>query len=415
MSGKAEGSHYELVADTYTIGRPGAYFHDAEALDTSVWVFGSTWTQAWECFDGFCFGPAYVHVINSDVAVEIEDPTGVLVFATTVTTTADGGEYWFWPGFTFPGFHLDIPYADFATIAGTYTARLSSVADLPDLFPSDPLSAGAGNPYEATPWEGFFDVPEDQIPADDEGPVVSAVVANPNPLAVNTDTTLTANVDDTLTGGSKILIAEYSIDGGSRVDMDAQDGDFDEVNEDATALVLGFAEAGIRTFCVDGTDIVSNIGSEECILLAVFDPDGGFVTGGGWINSPEEAYVPNPSLTGKANFGFVSKYKKGTTEPTGQTEFQFHVADLNFHSDSYQWLVVTGSNYAMFKGEGTINGDNDSQGNPYKFKIWAGDAAPDTFRIRIWTEDEVTAAETDVYDNGSDQPIGGGSIVIHDK
>jgi hypothetical protein len=46
--------------------------------------------------------------------------------------------------------------------------------------------------------------------------------------------------------------------------------------------------------------------------------------------------------------------------------------------------------------------------------LWAGDDAPDTFRIRIWTEDQA-GVETDVYDNGSDQAIGGGSIVIHTK
>jgi len=71
--------------------------------------------------------------------------------------------------------------------------------------------------------------------------------------------------------------------------------------------------------------------------------------------------------------------------------------------------VVTGSDYAMFKGTGTINGEG-----AYKFRIWAGDDDPDTFRIRIWEEDEY-ANETDIYDNGSDQAIGGGSIVIHTK
>ena len=81
----------------------------------------------------------------------------------------------------------------------------------------------------------------------------------------------------------------------------------------------------------------------------MFDPEGGFVTGGGWINSPEGAYTADPTLTGKANFGFVSKYKKGATTPTGETEFQFRVADLNFHSDIYQWLVVAGAR-AQYKG-----------------------------------------------------------------
>jgi hypothetical protein len=38
-------------------------------------------------------------------------------------------------------------------------------------------------------------------------------------------------------------------------------------------------------------------------FLVVYDPDVGFVTGGGWIDSPESAYMPDPSLTGRANFG----------------------------------------------------------------------------------------------------------------
>jgi hypothetical protein len=174
-----------------------------------------------------------------------------------------------------------------------------------------------------------------------------------------------------------------------------------------------YAEAGIYDVCLTVND--GYVDSEEvCTIAVVYDPDGGFVTGGGWIDSPAGAYKPDTSLSGKANFGFVSKYKKGATTPTGNTEFQFHAADLNFHSTSYDWLVVTGSNYARFKGVGTINGEGE-----YKFMLWAGDGTgaegADTFRIRIWTEEEVTAVETDVYDNGSDQAIGGGSIVVHTK
>lgn len=148
----------------------------------------------------------------------------------------------------------------------------------------------------------------------------------------------------------------------------------------------------------------------DTTMLVVYDSDGGFVTGGGWIDSQPGDYVPNPALEGQANFGFVSKYKKGVTVPTGNTEFVFQAGDLNFHSSSYDWLVVTGSDYARFKGSGTINGTGD-----YKFMLWAGDDEPDTFRIRIWTEDEVSGEETVIYDNGSDQAIGGGSIIVHAK
>jgi hypothetical protein len=44
--------------------------------------------------------------------------------------------------------------------------------------------------------------------------------------------------------------------------------------------------------------------------------------------------------------------------------------------------------------------------------IWARDDSADTFRIRIWWEN---GGENVVYDNGFNQPIGGGSIVIHTK
>jgi hypothetical protein len=115
------------------------------------------------------------------------------------------------------------------------------------------------------------------------------------------------------------------------------------------------------------------------------------------------------SSTGKANFGFVSKYKKGASVPTGNTEFVFQAADLNFHSSSYDWLVInqSGTN-AQFKGEGTINGEGN-----YKFMLWAGDGDPDTLRMKIWYEDN--GSEVIVYDNGMDQAIGDGSIIVHTK
>jgi hypothetical protein len=247
---------------------------------------------------------------------------------------------------------------------------------------------------------------------DDAGPVTSDVVAAPNPVGLDVPIVLTALVDDSTTGGSTIASAEYNVDGGAWVAMSAQDAAFDQVSEGVSANLPAFPEAGVYNICVRGTDSDCNLGPEECILLAVYDPAAGFVTGGGWIMSPAGAYAPDLVAAGKATFGFVSKYEKGATVPTGSTEFQFKAGDLNFHSTSYDWLVVTGSNYAKFKGTGTING----AGN-YKFMIWAGDGTgsdgADTFRIKIWSE--LDGVEDVVYDNGTDQAIGGGSIVVHTK
>jgi hypothetical protein len=83
-------------------------------------------------------------------------------------------------------------------------------------------------------------------------------------------------------------------------------------------------------------------------------------------------------------------------------------------NDFYDWLVVTGSNYAKFKGEGTINNMLAPNGELYKFQVWAGDGTgddgADTFRIKIWYED---AGDMVVYDNGMNQNIGNGNIVVH--
>jgi hypothetical protein len=173
-----------------------------------------------------------------------------------------------------------------------------------------------------------------------------------------------------------------------------------------------YTTAGIYTISATIIDSAGESASDTFQYVVIYDPSSGFVTGGGWIDSPENAYKPDPLLTGKATFGFVSKYKQGAKVPTGNTEFQFRAGNLNFHSSGYDWLVVTGSNYARFKGTGTINGEGE-----YKFMIWAGDGTSsngeDTFRIKIWYEEGEN--EVVVYDNGMDQEIGGGSIVVHTK
>jgi hypothetical protein len=180
--------------------------------------------------------------------------------------------------------------------------------------------------------------------------------------------------------------------------------------------ILAFAEAGIYSIKLTVTDasgekaVATTVNGLEDMpaYIVVYDPEGGFVTGGGWIWSPKGPY-PYMSVEGKANFGFASKYKKGADVPSGNTEFQFKAGNLDFHSSSYDWLVVTGSDYARFKGAGTINGSGE-----YKFMLWAGDDDVDKFRIRIWEEDDY-GNESVLYDNGFDQPIGGGSIVVHTK
>jgi len=114
----------------------------------------------------------------------------------------------------------------------------------------------------------------------------------------------------------------------------------------------------------------------------------------------------------------VSKYQKGKSLPTGETEFQFNVADFKFNSAVYEWLVVSGP-LAQYKGTGTINGTGN-----YGFLLTAtdgqiaGGGGVDKFRIKIWNKstgavvyDNAMGASDDI-NSANPQAIGGGSIVI---
>ncbi len=203
----------------------------------------------------------------------------------------------------------------------------------------------------------------------------------------------------------------YLVEVGQQVNFDgsgSSDDDGDSLTESWTAgggTVTGNVFTAGSVPGIYDVELIVNDGKENSqpdnTIVVVYDPSAGFVTGGGWIDSPAGAYKADETLSGKANFGFVAKYKKGATVPDGNTQFQFKAGDLNFQSSSYEWLVVAGS-AAQFKGEGTINGEGS-----YSFRIWADDGATDTFRIQIWDANGI------VYDNGSQQSLGGGSIKVH--
>jgi PKD repeat protein len=242
-------------------------------------------------------------------------------------------------------------------------------------------------------------------------PAITAIVGPDDPIAVDTEATIIATFTDPTVGDSHTATVEWG--DGTTTDADVV---FDDGDGTATG-VHAYSEAGVYTVTVTVTDSGGLFDTEEFSYIVVYDSDGGFVTGGGWIDSPAGAYAADPTLEGRASFGFVSKYKKRAPVPTGNTEFQFQAGDLNFHSDVYDWLVIAGSR-AQFKGTGSINGDGE-----FGFMLTAVDEAltpsadVDRFRIKIWDK----ATDEIVYDNQMDDEdrgavstgISGGSIVIH--
>ncbi len=179
-----------------------------------------------------------------------------------------------------------------------------------------------------------------------------------------------------------------------------------------------YATPGVYAISVTVMDGSGNDATKTAVnYVVIYDPSGSFVTGGGWIISPPGAYPANPTLTGQANFGFVSKYTPGNNIPTGNTTFKFKAGDFNFKSTEYEWLVVAGPN-AKFKGIGKVN----NNGN-YGFMVTGvdgqinGGGGADKFRIKIWNIGNGGV----VYDNKMGAPetgndatvIEGGSITIH--
>lgn len=179
-----------------------------------------------------------------------------------------------------------------------------------------------------------------------------------------------------------------------------------------------YSTPGVYTVTLTVTNNAGASGQSIFQYVVIFDPSAGFVTGGGWINSPAGAYPASPSLAGKANFGFESRYHNGNNVPTGNTEFQFKLANFNFKSTVYEWLVVSGAK-ARFRGVGTVNGAGSFG---FELTAWDGQApgggGTDRFRIKIWNANQGNGV---VYDNmmgaadGADPTttLGGGSIVIH--
>ena len=246
---------------------------------------------------------------------------------------------------------------------------------------------------------------------DTQPPAVGSISAPSSPVAVPSQVNASANFTDNC--GPHTAVWDWG-------DGTTSAGAVTEAN--GSGLVAGshaYTAAGVYTLSLTVKDEVGNHGQAVFQYVVIYDPSAGFVTGGGWINSPAGAYAANPGLTGKATFGFVSKYQKGASVPAGQTEFHFQMASFNFQSTAYQWLVISGAK-AQYKGSGTVNGISG-----YSFILTAtdgeisGGGGVDKFRIHITNTatgatayDNVPGAADDI-NNANPEAIAGGDIVIH--
>ncbi len=243
-------------------------------------------------------------------------------------------------------------------------------------------------------------------------PVVTGVTVPATPVAIGTSVTATATFTDA--GTADAHMARWTWDDNSAPTVGVVTGS-------TVSGTHAYTSAGVYevTMTVTDDDGGAGTGTAQAFVVA-YDPNGGFVTGGGWITSPVWR-LPNRSGDGRQ----------------GELRLRLEVPERRDRADgrdavriqgrrprrstrpSYDWLVIAGAK-AQYKGTGTINGAGD-----YGFMLTAvdGDAKakgnPDLFRLKIW--DKTTGAI--VFDNKMNAPdtddpttvLGGGSIVVHKK
>jgi hypothetical protein len=267
------------------------------------------------------------------------------------------------------------------------------------------VSGGTGNNNQLV----VQGTPPGPLAAQNLAPTVGGITAPLAPTAVNVAIAASAGFTN-LDGNPQTAVWNWG-------DLTTSPGSVSQTG--TTGTVTGshsYSTDGVFTITLTVTDSKGGGAATASFKYeVVYNPNAGFVTGGGWINSPAGAYPANPALTGKANFGFDAKYQSGSTVPTGSTQFQFPAANLTFQSTSYDWLVIT-TNQGQYQGSGTING----AGN-YGFLVTAldnGGSTPDKLRLKIWDKNNNNAVVYDTQPGASTTAapttaLGGGRIQVH--
>jgi hypothetical protein len=142
-------------------------------------------------------------------------------------------------------------------------------------------------------------------------------------------------------------------------------------------------------------------------ILVVYNPEGGFATGGGWIVPDDDGLNTHPNV--RANFGFNAKYKQN--DPTGHIEFRYSDGHIDLKSSSIEQLVITGGKIVQFKGWASVNKE---QGHWFFVKaIDEGEPGVlDTFDIKVWAPGVDTEGDPTERAGGV---LEGGNIVVHAK
>ena len=242
-------------------------------------------------------------------------------------------------------------------------------------------------------------------------PTVAAAAFGANPLAVGSPVLVTAAASDALSG---VVSGEIWIDSdpgvGNAVPLAI-------ASPGVLGVTLSGMAVGIHTVGVRSLDAAGNWSVAATSLLVVYDPAGGFATGGGWLvpggaTSDSGDLLPRLDGTSKANFGFVVRYENGaSTVPSGSFEFHYKVGQFDLSSAGYDWLVVTNSQWAHFNGSVTLNGGSAV----YPISVSVRDSnktgTPDRLVLKVYAPGADPLTASPIYQASGD--VSGGNVVLH--
>ena len=145
----------------------------------------------------------------------------------------------------------------------------------------------------------------------------------------------------------------------------------------------------------NGLTSYANTNNDLDAIVVVYDPNGGYTYGGGYFDSPAGALRSDISATGKASYGFTVNYFKNSTNPKGETQFEFKVGDFEFNALNFDYLVINKS-MAQFKGTGKIISGQSGIG--FTMTVVDGQVdgtGIDKIRMKIYNKNNGTV----IYDN----------------
>jgi hypothetical protein len=161
-------------------------------------------------------------------------------------------------------------------------------------------------------------------------------------------------------------------------------------NEVNNSGILNFSNGAALVTNPNNGDILAMVGGKD-----YYDPNGGNTFGGGYYNSPAGALKSNPTATGKASYGFAINYFKNSTNPKGETQFEFKVGSFEFNALNFDYLVISNS-MAQFKGTGKITGGQSGVG--FTMTVVDGQldgTGVDKIRMKIYNKNNGSI----IYDN----------------